>query len=221
MAAVSRVPPTPSELRHADLLIATMEVVNITEKTEGLKPAQIDKAIRFLWSASQGCGKPEITFFDVERTYGSALMPPNPDAPMTCLSTTWRAATLLTIAQILDIGSARAYFGPPGEWLTFAFQQFGSRPASGRNSPELPAEKPRKIEMPLRSEAEYLRLANATMEDPRWHGLLTLKARDRSKALSRLARNMLGTVYAGLGTSPNSRRERKLVATIIRSFVGQ
>ncbi|SCY85110.1 TniQ family protein [Rhizobium sp. NFACC06-2] len=193
LGAVSRAPPTPSELRHADLLIATMEVINITERG-ALKLSQIDEAIRFLWSPSQGCRRSEITFFDAEHTYGSALMPANPDAPMTCLSTTWRAATLLAIAQILDIGSARAYFGPPGEWMTFAFQQFGSRPASGRNSPELPAAKPRKIEIPLRSDAEYLRLATATIKDPRWHGLLRLKARDRSKALSRLARDMLGTV---------------------------
>lgn len=35
--------------------------------------------------------------------------------------------TLLTIAQMLDIGSAQSDFGPPSDWLTLAYQRFESR----------------------------------------------------------------------------------------------
>jgi hypothetical protein len=42
----------------------------------------------------------------------------------------WRSATHLTIAQMLDVGSARSDFGLPSEWLTFAFQQFENNVAS-------------------------------------------------------------------------------------------
>ncbi len=197
MAAVSRAPPALSELHHADVLISTMEAINDAEKERGgPKLAQIDKAIRFLWSASPNSGKPEITFFDVERTYGSAFMPANPDAPMTCLSMTWRSATLLTIAQMLDIGSARADFGPPSEWLSSAFRRFGSSAAYNPGVPERPKVKTRRMALQLRPDADYLRLATETMKDPLRRQLATLGARDRSKALSRLARDLLSSAEA-------------------------
>jgi len=65
---------------------------------------------------------------------------------MTDLSVTWRCSTLLTIAQMLDIGSARSDFCPPGEWLTFAFQQFGNMVVSDPRPPERPKTKQRRVE---------------------------------------------------------------------------
>ncbi|WP_283196463.1 hypothetical protein [Rhizobium sp. AN80A] len=125
MRAVSRAPPSHFELRYAGLLIATMEAIDDAEKGRGeTKLADIRKAIRFLWSGSVNHGRPEITFFGVQDIKGPASIPVNVDAPLTCLSMTWRSSTLLTMAQMLDISSAQSEFGPPSDCLTFAFQQF-------------------------------------------------------------------------------------------------
>lgn len=197
LAAVSRAPPAPSELRHAELLIATMEAVDDAEEGRGKTTlARFKEAIRFLWTASPNTGRPEIALFGVECPFGRASIPVTEDAPMTGLSVTWRCSTLLTIAQMLDIGSARSDFGPPGEWLILAFEKFGNRDAPDRIPPERPRPEPRKMQLPLRADADYLRLAAGTMKDPLWREFATLGARDRSKALSRLARDMLSSAEA-------------------------
>lgn len=197
LAAVSRAPPALSELRHAGLLIATMEAVSDAEKGRGATTlATFEKATRFLWSACANTGRPEINLFGVDRPFGQTSMPLNPDAPMSGLSVTWRSSTLLTIAQMLDIGSARSDFGPPGEWLTFAFQQFGNRVVPDRRPPERPKAKQRRVELAIRSDAEYIRLAIAAVEDQRRHNLSALTPRDRSKAISRLARDLLSPAEA-------------------------
>lgn len=197
LTAVSRAPPAPSEMRHAELLIAMMEAVNAPKEGRGETTlATLEEATRFLWSASANTGRPEITLFGVDRPFGRASIPVNPDVPMTGLSVTWRSSTFLTIAQMLDIGGARSDFGPPGEWLTFAFQQFGNKVASDPCPPERRMAKPRRVGLAIRSDAEYLRLATATVKDPRWHNLSTLRPRDRSKAISRLARDLLNPAEA-------------------------
>ncbi len=192
LGPVSRAPPAPFELRHADLLIATMEAIDDAEKGRGgPKLAEFEKAIRFLWSDSANSGKPEMTFFGVQSTPGPASIPVNGDAPLTWLSMTWRSSTLLTIAQMLDIGSARSDFGPPSDWLTLAFERFGSSGAYRRSLPERPTAKPRRVALSLRSDADYLQLAALGLRDPQRHDVSRLSARDRSKALSRLARDLL------------------------------
>ncbi|WP_395774374.1 TniQ family protein [Agrobacterium pusense] len=197
LTAVSRAPPAPFELRHAELLIAMMEAVNAAEEGRGETTfATFEKATRFLWSASANTGRPEIALFGVDRPFGRAPIPVTPDAPMARLSVTWRCSTLLTIAQMLDIGSARSDFGPPGEWLTFAFQQFGNRVASDPCLPDRPKAKSRRVELAIRSDADYLRLASAAVKDPRRNNLSALTPRNRSKAISRLARNLLSHAEA-------------------------
>lgn len=167
MAAVSRAPPAPFELRHANPLIATMEAIDDAEKGRGGPDiAELEKAICFLWSDSTNSGQPEITFFDVQSTPGQASIPVNAAAPLTCLSMTWRSNTLLTIAQMLDIGSAQSDFGPPSDWLTLAYQRFGSKVADEPRLPERPKAKPRRVALSLRPNADYLRLAVETMKDP-------------------------------------------------------
>ncbi len=197
MAAVSRAPPAPCELRHANLLIATMEAIDDAEKGRGGPDlAEFEKAIQFLWSDSTNSGKPEITFFNVQSTPGPASIPVNAAAPLTCLSMTWRSNTLLTIAQMLDIGSAQSDLGPPSDWLTLAYQRFRSKVADEPSLPERPKAKPHRVALSLRPNADYLRLAVETMKDPLRRELVTLGARDRSKALSRLARDLLSSAEA-------------------------
>ncbi|NEJ26141.1 hypothetical protein GR247_40115 [Rhizobium leguminosarum] len=90
LAAVSRTPPAPSELRHAELLIATMEAVNDAEEGRGETTlARFREAIRFLWTASPNTGRPEIALFGVECPFGRASIPVTADAPMTGLYVTW------------------------------------------------------------------------------------------------------------------------------------
>lgn len=64
LTAVSRAPPEASEFRHADLLIATMEAIDEAAKGRAeVRFAEIQRAIRFLWSAPTNSGKPEIALF--------------------------------------------------------------------------------------------------------------------------------------------------------------
>lgn len=197
LTAVSRAPPTTAEVRHADLLTATMKAVNDADEGRGETAlAEFEQAIRFLWSASANTRRPEITLFGIEQPFGRASIPVNANAPMTGLSVTWRCSTLLTIAQMLGIGSARSDFGEPDEWLISAFKKFRSTPAPDRTSAERQKAVPRKKELLLRADAEYLRLATATMKDPQWRDFSTLKPRDRSKAISRLARALLNPAEA-------------------------
>lgn len=150
----------PFEVHHADLPIATMEVTDGAEKGRG--------GLR-LWRDPANSGKLEITFFGVQSTPGPASIPVNADAPLTCLSMTWRSSTLLTIAQMLDIGSARSNFGPPSDWLTLAFERFGSNGAYRPSLPERPKAKPRRVALSLRSDADYLQLAALGLRDPQRH----------------------------------------------------
>lgn len=197
MTAVSRGPPAPFELRHADLLISTMEAIDDAEKGRGGPDlAEFEKAIRFLWSDSANSGKPEITVFNVQRTPGPASIPVNAAAPLTCLSMTWRSNTLLTIAQMLNISSAQSVFGLPSDWLTLAYQRFESRVTADPSLPERPEAKPRRVALCLRPNADYLRLAAETMKDTLRRELATLGSRDRSKALSRLARDLVSSAEA-------------------------
>ncbi|MDQ0562215.1 hypothetical protein QO004_004020 [Rhizobium mesoamericanum] len=117
-------------------------------------------------------------------------MPVSEDAPMTALSVTWRCSTLLTIAQMLDIGSARSDFGPPGKSLICAFEKFGCRDAPDRKA------EPLKKPPPRRSDADYLRLATAAIRDPRWNKLSTSVPRNRSQAIERFARELLSPAEA-------------------------
>lgn len=157
-----------------------------------LELADIRKVIRFLWSGSVNGEEPEITFFGVQSIPRPASIPVNVDAPLTCLSMTWRSSTLLTMAQMLDIGSAQSEFGPPSDWLTFAFQQFEKSITSSQFPPTRPSTgKKRRIDLPLRSNGEYFRAVAAVTKDPRWHAISMLRGRKRSIALSRRARSLL------------------------------
>lgn len=197
LAAVSRAPPAPSERRHAELLIATMKAINDAEEGRGQTTlARFKEAIRFLWTASANAGRPEIDLFGVECPFGRTSIPVTEDAPMTGLSVTWRCSTLLTIAQMLDIGNARSDLGPPEEWLIWAFKRFGDRDAPDRILPQRPTAERREKQPPRRSDADHLRLATAAMKDPRWNKLSTLSPRSRSKSISRLARELLSPAEA-------------------------
>ncbi len=157
-----------------------------------LELADIRKVIRFLWSGSVNGEEPEITFFGVQSIPRPASIPVNVDAPLTCLSMTWRSSTLLTMAQMLDIGSAQSEFGPPSDWLTFAFQQFEKSITSSQFPPTRPSTgKKRRIDLPLRSNGEYFRAVAAVTKDPRWHAISMLRGRKCSIALSRRARSLL------------------------------
>lgn len=194
LAAVSRTPPAPYERRHAELLIATMEAINDAVEGRGQTTlARFEEAIRFLWTASANTGRPEIDLFGVECPFGRTSIPVTGDAPMTGLSVTWRCSTLLTIAQMLDIGNARSDLGSPSEWLIWAFKRFGARDDPARIQPERPKAERRKKQPPRRSDAEYLRLATTAMKDPRWNKLATLAPRNRTRAISRLARELLSS----------------------------
>lgn len=198
LTAVSRAPPKTSEVRHADLLIATMEAVNDAKTGTGeANLDEINKAIRFLWTVSPNGTRPEISFFNVEHTFGRAFLPVGPHGPMVCLSITWRAATLLTIAQMLDIGSARCAFGPPIGGLAFAFHQFERGSAPEERTCRQSKQKTIKIGLSLRSDDMYLRLATRAIDGPQRQTIAGLEGRDRSKLLSRLARHILGSTPDG------------------------
>ena len=197
LAAVSRAPPAPPERRHAELLIATMKAINDAEEGRGQTTlAKLKEAIRFLWTASPNTLRPEIDLFGVECPFGRTSIPVTEDAPMTALSVTWRCSTLLTIAQMLDIGNARSDLGPPDQWLIWAFTRFGGRNDPDRIPPECPKAERREKQPPRRSDADYLRLAITAIKDPRWNKLSTLAPRNRSKAISRLARELLSSSEA-------------------------
>jgi hypothetical protein len=95
------------------------------------------------------------------------------------------------IVQMLNIGNARSDLGPPNEWLIWAFKSFASRDAPDRTPPERPKAERSQKQPPRRSDADYLRLATAAIKYPRWNKLSTLAPRNRSKAISRLARELL------------------------------
>jgi hypothetical protein len=174
-----------------------MEAINDAEEGRGqMTLARFEEAIRFLWTASANTGRPEIDLFGVECPFGRTSIPVSENAPMAGLSVTWRCSTLLTIAQMFDIGNARSDLGPPDEWLIWAFKRFGSRSAPNLIPPERRKAEPREKQPPHRSDADYLRLATAAMKDPRWNKLSTLAPRNRSKAISRLARELLSSSEA-------------------------
>jgi hypothetical protein len=97
---------------------------------------------------------------------------------------------------MLDIGSAQSDFGSPSDWLTLAYQRFASKVADDPSLPERHKAKPRRVALSLRPNADYLRLAVEAMTDPLRRELVTLGVRDRSKALSRLARDLLNSAEA-------------------------
>ncbi|TQN54809.1 hypothetical protein FLX27_30765 [Agrobacterium tumefaciens] len=197
LAAVSRAPPEHSEVRNIDLLIATMDAIDDAEKGRGeLKLTDVRKATRFLWHISPDSENPNITLFGVERPFGRAPTPVNREAPMAELSLTWRSTTLLTIAQMLDVGGARLSFGAPDGWLTLSFQRFESSLSSCRPANPTPTRQ-MLMKFPQRSDSDYVRLAAATMKDPRLQRISELKGRSRSKAISRLARQVLDSIPNG------------------------
>ncbi|RSB75793.1 hypothetical protein EFD55_18390 [Rhizobium pisi] len=177
------------------MLIATMEAIVDAEEGRGaIDLAEVEKAICFLWSDCANRGKPEITFLSFQLPHGPTPVLMNREVPLTGLSLIWRSATLFALAQLFDIGSARSDLGPPAEWLTFGYRRPGGKVVSIQRLPTRVETKTRNRELSPRSDQDYLRLASKALKHQRCANIASLETREGSKALSRLARDLLRSI---------------------------
>jgi hypothetical protein len=155
----------------------------------GASSEDIMRAARWLWAPSQADKKPFIAWFGLGLPTGWHGMPAELAAPLATASLAWRIATLIGVAQLLDLADARRRFGPPPTFLLQAFAaepDGGSRPASRSavrpsGETETPATK-----LKLRSDAEYRALAEAILASPDWKRVERASAATRGRVLGRL-----------------------------------
>jgi hypothetical protein len=154
------------------------------------------RAARLLWAAPLARGGSRTPF--VARIVSGVYGPPRTGAaedrsePLATASLGWRMATLVGVAQLLDLGGARQGLGSPpftldqlAEWTGEARPAFRPRPARPV------AGGPAHLRAPLRAPEEYLRLAQAILASEEWRNARSGPAAARRRMLGRLVNRAL------------------------------
>ncbi|AVA23943.1 TniQ family protein (plasmid) [Rhizobium sp. NXC24] len=153
---------------------------------------EITAAIDTLWSPSQANGKPFIAWLDLKLPFGRVPVFTACNNPLARLSLSWRIATFVAAAQLLDLAQARQWLGPPPSFLKQAFADRKRNPLS------LPVEILNTVEvfetvpkLGLRSDVEYQRLARRILASQDWKAISTMKGGLRDRKLGRLMNQAL------------------------------
>jgi hypothetical protein len=149
------------------------------------------RAARLLWARPSGRGGSGTPFI-------AGLVPgvprlPSTEArvdrsePLATVSLGWRIATLMGVAQLLDLGEAQQHWGPP----PFTFDQLAEWTGEAR-----PAARPKRIHPvasglphdrgPIRTAAEYRALAETILASAEWRSVQGRDPAERRRKLGSL-----------------------------------
>ena len=155
------------------------------------------RAARLLWASPRARGRSKTPF--IARVGPGGPLPPLTGAaedrsePLATASLGWRMVTLLSVAQLLDLGGARRGLGSAPFTLEQLAEWTGeARPAFWPRSARAVAVGPIRLGAPPRAPEEYLRLAQTILASEEWRNARTGSAIARRRTLGRLVNRALG-----------------------------
>lgn len=195
-----------------EFLLALCE--EISAAVEGAAPSgspgrdEIACAARLLWFPSQMNGKPFILWLGPIRPSGRNGMPLERCAPLATATLAWRTATLVGVAQLLDLAGARRLLGPPPAFLLNMFAPPDADMSSHRESHcERPDDKrPAETPIALRPDSEYRALAEEILESAEWLSVQSSSGAKRDRALGRLMSQTLNQASRDRAGGPDRAR---------------
>ena len=164
----------PEKLEFLVTLADAVTSIVSVEAKNGQKRDEIMRAAQLLWTSSRTDDRPFIAWSGFSLPTGRQGMPLERAAPLATASLDWRIATLIGVAQLLNLADARRRFGPPSTFLLKAFtaeqdqerqpkSKFAVRPSGVAETPM--------TKLNLRSDAQYRALAEAILASPDWRKL--------------------------------------------------
>lgn len=182
-----RGPTTAKSEWVAFLLSVTAAMTSSVEQSNAAATTDIDLAAKVLWSVPNSGGKPLICWLGHTKKPRGEGMPTNWEMPMATASLNWRVATLVGIAQLLDLSDARNQIGQPPAFIldAFASQRQIKMPRRAPHAPETRRWKP--VEPTnTRSDADYAAMARSILASPEWAAVRVWEPCRRDKALGQL-----------------------------------
>lgn len=220
VAASARVVQATERPTFVEKIATSMTASVDGEAIDGLLATDILKAARLLWRPVEARGRPFIA------CTGLALPTerqgqPEAAAPLATASLEWRVVTLIAVAQLLDLGSARNHLGPPSALLWRAWEAEREKADAARLSAQPPAQPPKVNERTfgqfvLRSDEEYRIIAGAMLAELELRLLQNMGKAARRRQLGRLMvqalNQMVGDRTAGptIKGSPSTQLETRV-----------
>lgn len=151
--------------------------------------ADLMRVARLLWTAPQICGgrrTPFIASVLTDRPLPSVEARVDRNEPLATIPLGWRMATLIAVAQLLDLADARRDFGPPPVSIERLLEWTGGSPreAATRRAPVRVTAAP--MRRKLRDAAEYRAMAEAILASDDWRQVQGQSKAARQRLLGRL-----------------------------------
>lgn len=149
------------------------------------------RVARLLWTAPHGRGgslTPFIASVLTDRPLPSVEAQVDRNEPLATIPLGWRMATLIAVAQLLDLADARRDFGPPPVSIERLLEWTGGSPreAATRRVPNRVCATPTNRRRKLRDATEYRAMAEAILASDDWRQVQGQSTSVRQRLLGRL-----------------------------------
>lgn len=169
-------------------MLESMSAIARVIAAKGMQLDAVMAASRFLWTP-QPHGSPHIACLEISFPFGKSPPSSSAPAPLSTLSLGWRAVSIEAIAELTGLIERREIESVP-PFLHEAFRKF--RAGEGEQAPEVTAAAAQgeSVELKLRSDTEYLRLALQILKDQASETMPSTRGK-RSRAIGRLMHRAL------------------------------
>lgn len=206
--------PAPADLRFREALRALSSGLNDAIDNEPSAAGEVLRVARLLWATPRGRGlTPFIARVLADRPLPSVEAQVDRSEPLATIPLGWRMATLIAVAQLLDLADARRDFGMAAFSLERLMEWAGDNPSRRPIERARPvAAEPFRDRRPQRTMADYRAMADAILASKEWRQVQSQSAPTRQRMLGRLMTRALDRVppVRGAALDPAAISRRRL-----------
>lgn len=214
-----RASPAPAKSRFREALRVLSAGLGEAIDHEPSVADEVMRVARLLWTAPHGRGgnlTPFIARVLTHRPRPSVEAEVDRSEPLATIPLGWRMATLIAVAQLLDLAGARRDFGMPSFSLERLMDWTGDSPPRRPMDRTRPvAQGPSRAQRAMRGMADYRAMADAILASDEWRQVQGQSAATRQRMLGRLmirALDRASPVQAGAPDPAATSRRRRPIA---------